>query len=49
VISADKATLQECQNVYSVEDVYLMLEVIHVDAHNRRMAEEQARRKAEER
>jgi hypothetical protein len=46
VISADKATLNECQTVYSVEDVYLMLEVIAVDAHNRREADDFARRKA---
>jgi hypothetical protein len=44
VVSADKATLHECETVYSVEDVYLMLEVISVDSHNRRAAEEWARR-----
>jgi hypothetical protein len=48
-ISSGKATLVECETVYSVEDVYLMLEVIAVDAHNRFMAEEWARRKSEER
>jgi hypothetical protein len=47
VISADKATLRECETIYSVEDVYLMLEVIAVDAHNRFMADEWSRRKAE--
>ena len=40
VISSGKATLNECETLYSVEDIYLMLEVISVDAHNRRMAEE---------
>jgi hypothetical protein len=44
VISAGKATLNECDSVYSVEDVYLMLEVIVIDAHNRRAADEWARR-----
>lgn len=44
LISAGKATLDECNTVYSVEDVYLMLEVVAVDAHNRRMAEEHHKR-----
>ena len=44
LISAGKATLNECATVYSVEDVYLMLEVVAVDAHNRRMAEDHAKR-----
>lgn len=39
------ATLGECQTIYSVEDVYLMLEVIAVDVHNRRMADDAAHRK----
>jgi hypothetical protein len=38
VISAGKATLHECETVYSVGDVHLMLEVMAVDAHNRRIA-----------
>lgn len=46
VVSANKATLHECDTIYSVEDVYLMLEVISIDAHNKRVAEEHARRKA---
>lgn len=33
------ATLIECETVYSVEDVYLMLEVIIIDAHNRAVAD----------
>jgi hypothetical protein len=45
VVSANKATLQECQTVYSVEDVYLMLEIIAIDAHNRRVADDWARSK----
>lgn len=36
VISAKLATLHECDTVYGVEDIYLMLEVLSVDAHNRR-------------
>jgi hypothetical protein len=47
VISAGKATFHECETIYSVEDVYLMLEVIAVDAHNRFMTDEWSRRKAE--
>ena len=49
VISAGKASLNECQTIYSVEDVYLMLEVIAIDAHNRRVAEEHARNKQADR
>lgn len=47
MISADKATLRECETVYSVEDVYLMLEVLSVDAHNKRKAQEYFRRQQE--
>lgn len=35
VISAGKATLHELDTVYGVEDLYDMLEVIAIDAHNR--------------
>jgi hypothetical protein len=45
VISSKLATLHECDTVYSVEDVYLMLEVAGVDAHNRRAAEKNHERK----
>ena len=34
------ATLHECQTVYGVEDVYLLLEVAAVDAHNKRVVHE---------
>lgn len=34
VMSSDKAKLHELDTVYSVEDVYDMLEVIQIDAHN---------------
>lgn len=37
VVSAGKATLHELDTVYSVEDVYDMLEVLAVDAHNQRV------------
>jgi hypothetical protein len=49
VISADKATLHECDTVYSVEDVYLMLEVIIIDAHNKRVADEWHRKQQPQR
>lgn len=31
------ATLYELQTVYSVEDVHLLLEIVVIDAHNRRL------------
>jgi hypothetical protein len=37
VVSSGKATLRECQEFYSVEDVYDLLEIISVDANNRRL------------
>ena len=40
MISADRATLKELQTDYSTEDLYLLLELIAVDLHNRRVAEE---------
>jgi hypothetical protein len=45
VVSAKLATLHECDSVYSVEDVYLLLEVAGVDAHNRNAQAEHERRK----
>lgn len=35
-MSARMATLHELTTFYSLEDVYLMLEVLNVDAHNAR-------------
>lgn len=35
VISAGKASLHECDTVYGLEDIYDILEIISVDAHNR--------------
>lgn len=37
MISADKATLHELQTVYGVVDLYDMIEVIQIDAHNARV------------
>jgi hypothetical protein len=45
VISGRLATLVECQSVLSVEDVYNLLEVLAVDAHNRRVLAERNREK----
>lgn len=40
MIETGKATLHECQTVYSVQDVYEMLEIAVVSSHNRRTAQE---------
>jgi hypothetical protein len=40
LISADKATLHELNTVYSLEDAFLMMEVLVVDHHNRKCWEE---------
>lgn len=37
VISSAKATLHECNTVYSIEDLYDILEIVNVDAHNKRV------------
>jgi hypothetical protein len=42
VVSARMATLVECDTVYSAEDIYLILEVMQIDGHNRRMARKAA-------
>lgn len=39
VLSARMATLHELETVYGVEDVYVMLEILMVDAYNRRPAD----------
>ncbi len=36
MISSGKATLRELGTVYGIRDVYMMLEVVMIDAHNRR-------------
>jgi hypothetical protein len=42
VISHRLATLWELQTIYDLEDCYDMLEVMAVDAHNRRLMSEDA-------
>jgi hypothetical protein len=37
IVSSGKASLIELQTVYGLEDAYDLLEVISVDAHNRRV------------
>lgn len=37
ILSHDKAKLHELQTIYSIEDVYLMIEVLNVDAHNQKV------------
>jgi hypothetical protein len=37
VISSGKATLRELGTDYGTEDLYDMLEIVAVDAHNRRL------------
>ena len=40
MIEIGKASLLECQTVYSIGDIYLLLEVIAVNSYNRHRAEE---------
>lgn len=40
VVSNQLATLHELDTVYGLEDLYDMLEVLIIDAHNRRLLEE---------
>lgn len=47
MVTARHATLHECQTVYGVEDVYDMLELMAVEAHNRRAVAEFERRQRE--
>jgi hypothetical protein len=37
VISSRLATLEQVQTIYSTEDIYDLLEIMAVDANNRRM------------
>jgi hypothetical protein len=37
VVSSGKATLHELDSVYSLEDMWMLLEVITVDSHNQRV------------
>ena len=43
-LSYKVATLHEMQTIYSIEDVYDMLEVVVVDANNRYILEKRAER-----
>jgi hypothetical protein len=45
VISCGKATLTELQTVYGLEDLYNLIEIITIDAHNQRVLRKQAERK----
>ena len=45
MISQGKATLHELDTVYSVEDSYLMLEVLMVDANNHRAINKHSEKK----
>lgn len=38
IISSKQATLHELSTVYGVEDMYNLIEIISVDAHNARVA-----------
>lgn len=42
MISSGKATLHELQTIYSEEDLYDLLEIIVVDAHNQRTLNKRA-------
>jgi hypothetical protein len=44
-ISSGKANLRDCQDFYSIRDIYNMLEIITVDAHNAKIAEKMKARK----
>jgi len=46
VISHGKATLHELDTVYGIEDAYLMLDIIKVDAQNRHTANKYFEREA---
>lgn len=47
-VSTQLATLAELQTVYGLRDVYTLLEIGAVDAHNRRALSEYLRKKEEE-
>lgn len=49
MISQGKATLHELDTVYSLEDVYDMIEIGAVDAHNRLMIDQHDARQRERR
>jgi hypothetical protein len=45
IVSADRATLHELDTVYGAQDAYDILEIMAVDAHNRRVIDERNRDK----
>ena len=44
MVSNDLATLAELQTVYSLEDVYVLMEIFLVTRHNRRLADQEIRK-----
>jgi len=46
ILSHKAATLHEMQTVYSLEDVYDMIEVLMVDNHNQEVLQKAAERRA---
>lgn len=42
IVSSGKATLHELDTVYGAEDLYDLLEVILIDAHNQRLMHKRA-------
>lgn len=42
-----KATLHECSTIYGLEDLYMMLEVTAVDAHNLKVIRDAAAKREE--
>ena len=46
ILSHKAATLHELQTVYSLEDVYDMIEVLMVDNHNQEVLQKAAERRA---
>jgi hypothetical protein len=45
IVSAGNATLHELDTVYGVEDLYDLLEVLRVDAHNKALVRAAMRRR----
>lgn len=37
IVSAGKATVQELETYYSLEDAYMIMDILLVDAHNNRI------------
>lgn len=43
VVSAGRATLHELDTVYSVADLFILIEIMSVDAHNQRIMDAAAK------